>query len=269
MSGLPLLTARGRTLPEAWERSLVALWTMGLATRSQHAQKGNEGTLDCTMVVEIEEPFAEPRIHRCLPDGLEGLWVYVEEVLAGVHDHWIDPEAGQWSYTYHKRLTNYRGVDQIQGIVDVLAGAPHSRRAQGITWMPGEDLGAADPPCLQRLWFRLVPTDSGHDLVMNLHWRSRDALKAAFMNLFALTELQRKVAGALSDRLDAPVACGRVVDVSDSYHLYLGYGEEWRAFWRSLSERAFEQRTFTTEFAEPLFAEARERLRREAEGRRE
>jgi thymidylate synthase len=269
----PAITVRGRTLPEVWERSLVALWTEGQTVRSEHAPKGADLTLDCTMLMVVDEPLAEPRIHRCLPDGLEGLWVYVEEVVSGVHDHWINPDAGMWSYTYHQRLADYHGLDQLAGIVDTLAKAPHSRRAQGITWMPAEDLGAADPPCLQRCWFRLLPIgeepSGGYSLVMNLHWRSRDAFKAAFMNLFALTELQRRLAGQLAQRLGVPVACGPVRDFSDSYHLYLGYADEWQAFWRSLAERTFEQRTYTSQFAEPLFAEARQRLARETGSRRE
>lgn len=263
---LPVLTARGRTIPEAWERSLLALRTQGKATRSDHAPKSVDVTLDCTMVMEIEDPLAEPRIHRCFPGGLNDLWTYVEEVVNGVHDAWIDPEAGKWSYTYHKRLFDYNGIDQLAGVIEELARAPHSRRAQAITWIPGDDLGAPDPPCLQRVWLRLIPADNGLQLVMNNHWRSRDAFKAAFMNLFALSELQKRLAGALAQRLDTPVTCGRMVDISDSYHLYLGYQEEWRAFWRSLDERSFADRTYTTDFAEPFFAEAREALRREAQG---
>ena len=27
-----------------------------------------------------------------------------QEVVNGIHDHWIDPAAGKWTYTYHERL---------------------------------------------------------------------------------------------------------------------------------------------------------------------
>ena len=268
MTTLPVLAVRGRTLPEAWENSLIALRAEGRPTSSEHAPKGTDRTLDCTMLMTVDEPLAEPRIHRCLPAGLEDLWVYVEEVLNGVHDHWINPAAGQWSYTYHRRLTDYQGVDQLAGVLDTLAKTPHSRRAQAITWVPRDDLGAPDPPCLQRLWMRLVGDSDDLALVMNCHWRSRDALKAAFMNLFALSELQRWAAAALAERLGAPVRCARLMDVSDSYHLYLGYADEWRAFWVSLADRGFAERTYTTDFAAPFRDEALERLREErAQGR--
>ncbi len=256
---LPVLTTRGRNIPEAWERSLLALLTEGQRTHSENVQ-GERGTLDATMVMVIEEPMAEPRIHRALPGGLDDLWMYVAEVVDGVHDHWIAPEEGKWSYTYHKRLTDYGGIDQLRLAIDVLAKTPYSRRAQGITWMPREDLGAADPPCLQRIWLRLVEGEEGLKLVMNCHWRSRDALKAAFMNLFAFSELQKSLVADLRERHGIAASCGRMVDISDSYHLYLGYAEEWQAFWKMLVEREPALRTYTTAFAEQFLDQARERL---------
>ncbi len=262
MTELPVLFARGRTIPEAWERSLLTLLAEGQHTRSENAQ-GQKGTLDSTMVMVIEDPLAEPRIHRALPGGLDDLWIYVAEVVDGVHDHWIAPEEGKWSYTYHKRLTDYDGVDQLRAAIDLLAQTPHSRRAQGITWIPRQDLGAADPPCLQRIWLRLVEGQDGLKLVMNCHWRSRDALKAAFMNLFALSELQRHLAAELRERHGVEATCGRIVDVSDSYHLYLGYAEEWKAFWRMLLDREPALRTYTTAFAEQFLEQARERMARQ------
>ena len=36
---------------------------------------------------------------------------------------------------------------------------------------------------------------------MNTHWRSRDAYKAAFMNIF-LTDLQREIATKISEKLE-------------------------------------------------------------------
>ncbi len=256
---LPVLTARGRNIPEAWERSLLALLGEGQRTHSENVQ-GERGTLDATMVMVIEEPLAEPRIHRALPGGLDDLWMYVAEVVDGVHDHWIAPEEGKWSYTYHKRLTDYGGIDQLRRAIDVLAKTPYSRRAQGITWMPREDLGAADPPCMQRIWLRLVEGEEGLKLVMNCHWRSRDALKAAFMNLFAFSELQKSLVADLRERHGIAASCGRMVDISDSYHLYLGYAEEWQAFWKMLVEREPALRTYTTAFAEQFLDQARERL---------
>ena len=62
-----------------------------------------------------------------------------------------------------------------------------------------------DPPCLQRLWFRLLDDEAGRPVLnMNAHWRSRDAYKAAYMNVFALTDLQRTIAGRVAERIGPP-----------------------------------------------------------------
>jgi thymidylate synthase len=55
---------------------------------------------------------------------------------------------------------------------------------------------------------------------MNAHWRSRDLYKAWFMNVYALTDLQRIIAEKISHRIGQPVTVGRYVDISDSLHIY-------------------------------------------------
>jgi len=51
--------------------------------------------------------------------------------------------------------------------------------------------------------------------------RSNDALKAAYMNMYAFTELQRYVAQRLG------VEVGRYIHVADSYHVY---ERDWKWF---------------------------------------
>ncbi len=187
-------------------------------------------------MVTIDDPFAEPRIHKNFPGGPSELESYRQEVIAGIHDHWIDPAAGKWTYTYHERLFAYCPVeeirnsnspkpfppfDQIQYIIDALAKTTYTRRAQAITWMPTADPQTDDPPCLQRIWCRLL-TDADEKLTLNMntHWRSRDLYKAWFMNVYAMTELQRIIAESISKKIDRPVKVGRYVDISDSLHIY-------------------------------------------------
>jgi len=169
---IPVLEARGRTIPEAWERSVLRLWEEGVRVRTEYDREGDEPSRDSTMVIVVERPLDEPRIHLAFPGGIEDLEKYRQEVLFGVHDGWIRPEEGKWTYTYHQRLSAYapvddlsstskrgpfKAIDQIQYIIDKLASSPHSRRAQGITWMPTADPATDDPPCLQRIWCRLIP----------------------------------------------------------------------------------------------------------------
>ena len=180
--------------------------------------------------------------------------------------HWIAPEEGKWTYTYHKRLFAYdiegETIDQIDAIVRKLAEAGHSRRAQAITWNPKLDPSTYDPPCLQRVWCRILPDENGVAVLnMNCHWRSRDAYKAAYMNAFALTDLQRIMASRIAERIGRPVRVGRYADLVDSFHIYGSYFAEFQGFLKMVEKRTFEERTWPSSYAEPMFQEARERLR--------
>jgi len=270
---IPTLSVSGKNLPEAWEKAVLACWQNGVAIKTEYDKPGDPPSRDCTMVWTVEDPFAEPRIHRAFPGGLEDLEVYRQEVVDGVHDHWICPEEGKWTYTYHKRLFAYEiegeTVDQISALVDKLAQAGHTRRAQAITWNPKLDPPTYDPPCLQRIWCRLLEDDKGGLVLnMNAHWRSRDAYKAAYMNVFALTDLQRAIAGRVAAKSGRSVRVGRYADLVDSFHIYGSYFHEFEGFLKMAGKRSFEDRTWPSAYAEPMFEEARERLRKEKEERK-
>jgi len=265
---IPVLKVESRTLPEAWERAVIDTWEKGLAIKTEYDKPGDPLSRDATMIIVIDEPFAEPRIHRAFPGGLEDLEVYRQEVVSGIHDHWIKPEEGKWTYTYHQRLAAFETegvvVDQLEYIVKKLAETPYSRRAQGITWNPKLDCATDDPPCLQRIWCRLVDSGNGkYSLNMNTHWRSRDAYKASFMNIFALTDLQRVMASQISKKRGCEVSVGRYVDISDSFHIYGSYYSEFENFLKMVKDRPFTERIWPTDFAEPFFEDAKSRLKAE------
>ncbi len=242
---VPVLKVTGGNLPQAWELAMLALWEQGVDIRTEYDRRDKAGryldppSRDCTMIVEVATPFAEPRIHKNFPGGPAELEIYRQEVVDGIHDHWVDPaDPDKWTYTYHERLFAYApttglddpkaprlpAVNQLDYVVRKAAEAAHSRRIQATTWMPTADPQTADPPCLQRLWFRLLPDEAGKLLLnLNTHWRSRDAYKAWFMNAFALTDLQRLIAARIAERLGKPVGVGSYVDISDSFHLYGSY----------------------------------------------
>ena len=263
---IPVLKVEAQTIPEGWERSVIACWEQGAQISTEYDKPGDPPSRDCTMILAVSDSLAEPRIHRAFPGGLEDLEVYRQEVIHGVHDHWIDPAAGKWEYTYSERLFKYKvegqSVNQIDYVVSKLAAAPHTRRAQAVTWKAWVDPQADDPPCLQRLWFRI------HDdrLILNVHIRSNDAYKAAFMNMFVFTDLQRIVAEQVGERLGKPIAAGTYVHIADSYHIYGSYFDEFKGFLETVKKRTFEERVWTTDFAEPFFEEGRKRLEGEGEG---
>jgi len=265
MKNIPVLTIEGRTLPEVWEKAVVATWEKGLGIRTEYDKQDDPPSKDCTMIMAVSDPMSEPRIHRAFPGGLEDLEVYRQEVVDGIHDHWINPEEGKWTYTYHQRLFSYafdqKIVDQMNYLLQKLSSKPYTRRAQAITWEPFSDPQSYDPPCLQRIWCRLVEAQGGTlYLNMNTHWRSSDAYKASFMNIFAITDLQRVLAEKLSALMKRDVGVGRYVDISDSFHIYGSYAAEFEKFLKVIRERPNEEKTWRTEFALPFFEEAKKRL---------
>jgi len=211
---LPQLVAEGEVLPEAWEKSLLLLSENGVKSKKESYTNvsGVDEILECSMKMIVNHPLQEPTIHRGC-DGLMELEEYVDEVLKGTKDSYI---GAYWDYTYHQRLFGYESspmekTDQVASIVRKLSEISFSNRAQAITWIPSKDSLAGSPPCLQRVWCKVV---DGKFLEMHTSWRSRDAFNAAFMNMYALTRLQEVIA----DRLAVKV--GRYVDDSDSYHVY-------------------------------------------------
>jgi len=243
---IPVIKIEGNSIAEVWEKSLLELWKNGISIKTEYDRKNDPPSKDCTMIMVINEPFSEPRIHLAFPGGIEDLEKYRQEVVYGIHDAWINPEEKKWTYTYHDRLTNYHipgkeeKVNQLEYIINKLSETHFSRRAQGITWIPFYDPFTYDPPCLQRIWCRIIEKEGELFLNMNTHWRSRDAYRAAFMNLFGLTELQKYIADEISKKISKNVKVGQYVDISDSYHIYGESFEDFeKRFLTSLKKRDF------------------------------
>jgi thymidylate synthase len=280
-ANIPVISITAECLPEAWEKAVLAVWDKGFEVRTQYDKPQDPPSKDATAMITVNDPFCEPRIHKNFPGGPEELESYRQEVVNGIHDHWIDPAAGKWTYTYHERLFSYcpveeirdadspkpfAKVNQIQYIIDCLSRAGHSRRAQAVTWMPTADPLTDDPPCLQRIWCRLVANEAGElALNMNTHWRSRDLYKAWFMNVYALTDLQRVIAEGITRKRDEPVKVGRYVDISDSLHIYGSYFDEVEPEIEKMRRSPFTERSWpsTHPAFEMMTTEAREKLARD------
>ncbi|MFH0911054.1 MAG: thymidylate synthase [Planctomycetota bacterium] len=268
MKGMPVLTARGLGLAEAWENSLIVLHERGGRIRTMYDKPEDPPSYDATMLITVEEPLAEPRIHQDFPGGLEDLEEYVMEVCDGIKDHLVrdprDPHDTRWEYTYHGRLAAYTApglsqgaIDQLERIAQKLAQTPYTRRAQAVTWKAWEDLDCYDPPCLQSLWCRVTEEEGFPHLGMNVRFRSNDAYKAAFMNMFALVRLQERIAERLGELSGREVRLGRYVHFADSYHLYGSYFREFEErFLGGLKRRDFSERTLRYEDVKPIMDEA-------------
>jgi len=267
MSGIPVLFAEGDCIARAWENALLRLHEFGCDIRTQYDKADDGPSKDATMILTVHEPLAEPMIHRDFPGGFEELQEYVMEVCEGIKDHCVrdpnDPSDTRWEYTYHQRLFGYevptqRPTDQIEHICQQLAKTPFTRRAQAVTWKVWEDAACYDPACLQSVWCRIIEESGRRVLSMNVRFRSNDAYKAAFMNIFALVQLQAKIAARIAELSGVPVALGRYCHMADSFHIYGSNRREFEArFLGAIQKRTFEQRTMRYEDVRDIMEGAR------------
>ncbi|TFG19499.1 MAG: hypothetical protein EU530_05955 [Promethearchaeota archaeon] len=107
-------------------------------------------------------------------------------------------------------ILNFPKVNQIELLIQKLQKNPYTRRAQAITWRPYSDIITDDPPCLQRLYFRV----KNGKLLLQTTWRSRDLFKAWEANVNAMIRIQKYVADQLG------LEIGEYIDFSNSLHIY-------------------------------------------------
>jgi len=270
VNGIPVLTAEGDCIARAWENSLALLSEAGCDMQTQYDKPGDPPSKDATMIVTVHDPLAEPMIHRDFPGGFEELQEYVMEVCDGIKDHCVrdpnDPSDTRWEYTYHQRLFRYDvpglpPTDQIEQLSRQLAETPHTRRAQAITWKVWEDNRCYDPACMQSIWCRVTPVGDRAVLNMNVRFRSNDAYKAAFMNIFALAQLQQRIAARVGELAGTAVHVGRYCHMADSYHIYGSNLREFEGrFLGALQRRTFEQRTIRYADVREMMEQARPKI---------
>jgi len=267
IKGIPILHVEADCIARAWELSLVALHQNGCDFKTEYDKPEDPPSKDATMILTITDPLSEPMIHKDFPGGPLELQEYVMEVCEGIKDHLVrnpdDPKDTRWEYTYHQRLFAYsvpprESFDQIEILCLKLARNFHTRRAQAITWKVWEDNDCYDPACMQSLWCRILEEEGEAVLSMNVRFRSNDAYKAAFMNIFALVQLQQRIAARIAELAGRPVRLGRYCHMVDSYHIYGSNFKEFEGrFLGSLQKRSFEQRTLRYSDLREMMEEAR------------
>lgn len=203
----------GTNLAETYHCSLVGLQKEGEIVPCPDY---NTNQKEISMTIVTEHPTLEPRISALFSGGPDDLEQYVQEMVDGILD--FEVEKGKWKYTYHQRMTEYPVVedgkitvrDQLQFVIDDLTRNPDSRRAVIDIRNNSDDMYSDDPACLQHMQF-FIRNGSLHLKVL---FRSNDACKAAFMNMYALVEIQKKVAEALN------IPVGSYTHRANSYHCY-------------------------------------------------
>jgi len=286
----PTIAIYADNIPEAYEQAMKRVWTEGASIRTQHDIRDpithkylNPPSRDAKVIIQVSNPFNQPRFHRAFKDGLGSLGEYVEEVTQGAHDYWmpsLDVRLAEarskegrvntkWFYTYHERLKHYPGtswefIDQIENMAQNLAASSFTRRAQAITYVPWIDQLIDDPPCLQRVWARIFQGPDGKNyLYFDSDWRSRDLPGAWLENVAGITTLQRDLVWRVNEIRGEEdwVLVGPYTDHCNSLHIYgrdfekVGGDPEKgvRSFFERMETKPFEDRTWDSKFVRHLF----------------
>jgi len=188
---------RARTVALGIEESMKALNAHGLA-QTRENQNWEDVTTEIQLLLDIEQPDAEPAISRSIITDLKGLAQYDREFLDGTSD-----DAG-WKYTYHMLYSRF--YDQA---IAELRRNINTRRAC-IALGQGDINFTEDPPCLQLIMFNCVEGK----LEATIVFRSNDGVKAFPMNIHATAMLQQRVA----DEIGLPV--GPLHYIANNFHCY-------------------------------------------------
>lgn len=246
------LDAHGRSLPEAYHNALKHLYNWStIVDDANH----NTRCKECSMTMVVRDPLAEPMISRCVPCGPAELEQYRLEMLDGIMDFCV---GHGWGYTYHDRMTRWNVkhnyVNQLQVVLTELLLNPNSRRAVIDVRNNYKDAFSDDPACLQHIQYFI--RDGKLDCCVL--FRSNDAVKATFMNAFALIMLQKRIADELC------VEVGTYTHRANSFH---AYELDWPLL-KSYVDRIYTEKDLTYRYAgdwDEQMEEARPEIMRKVE----
>ena len=230
------ILVKGITLPHAYHKAILSLATNGVELGdNDYGGKMKEVSL----TFQVMEPLRDPMISKLFVGGPQELQQYVMEICDGILDfmiyepvEWKLEQSAKdtgWKYTYHSRMRNFpafyyddfggtfscgwkkdKGIDQVQFVITDLKRSRYSRRAVINLRDNTYDTKNYDAACVNHIQF-FIRDDKLHCKVLI---RSNDAVKASFMNAFALIKLQEKIA----KELEVPV--GTYSHKANSYHCY-------------------------------------------------
>lgn len=199
----------------------------------------NTNQKECSITIVVNEPLSEPRISKLSMASPESLEQYRQEMLDGILDFKI---GDGWEYTYHDRIANYEivhgvGVNQVKFVIDELKRNPESRRAVIDIRHNLHDMYSEDPACLQHIQYFI----RNGKLDCKVLFRSNDATRACFMNMFALIELQKRIA----DKLEVEV--GTYTHRANSFHCYEAEFEKLNSYSRDIKNKSLEELSYNYE----------------------
>lgn len=202
----PTIAINEKSAQVAWAKLVSNILNGGYRIKTEY---GVDALDVCGIVTIGEKGISEllnVNVHRKDPLGRQWIIEYLKEYR---RDYPMDDG---FEYTYLRQFTT--PIDQLRLMRDALgADESCSKLIQAITVRNVEEYwDMIAKPCLQRIWVRKV---SDNDVEVHLHWRSRDAWAAFTPNLCAVMRLLREEVLKPNG-----LRAVKLVDVSDSYHIY-------------------------------------------------
>jgi len=203
------------TVAKGWELAFKKVMEYGYfrlteGFKDEHERIKHEKTIETgPITLEISSPMDEPRVSEYSKMGPLAYNKYADDLIcgnSGAKNH-------EFVYTYHGRLFEFNTcIDQIEYIVNKLLYDKNSRRGVAVTWNPDVDTDelADSVPCLNFLQCSV----RNNKLDMHVLFRSNDFGSALNQNMYALTELQSKIA----EKLYIPV--GTYTHIAIMPHVY-------------------------------------------------
>lgn len=119
-------------------------------------------------------------------------------------------------YTYGQRLRSWFQQDQIEQVIEKLAGDIDSARAVMSLWDIRDHEAGSSPPCLNHIWVRVVD----QALSLTATFRSNDMFGAWPANAMGLRALQQHIRDQLAQRSPHHLKLGPLITISQSAHIY-------------------------------------------------
>ena len=66
-SEIPVFLISDKSLPAVWEKAVLKLWEEGAQIKTEYDKPEDPPSRDCTMIMVVNQPLSEPRIHRAFP----------------------------------------------------------------------------------------------------------------------------------------------------------------------------------------------------------
>ncbi len=188
-------------IADAWLRIVRYVMRFGKIKKSQHSSDMRE-LINLVSVVGDENP-SDPYLTEFLPFGIEEIENYYPQVMSA-------KGVPGTKYTYGQKLRDFRGLNQVEYIIEDLKRTQYSRRAVAVTWDPENDRQNENPPC----WLLIQCIVREEKLYLTCYIRSNDMFAAWPLNAFGLRKMQQEIATSLGLKL------GDLTTVSGSAHIY-------------------------------------------------